>query len=133
MNGTCHLPPSPLEILVSRAIKSVVSVYNTQGGSKTSSTKLLLLEDTPGGPPSSRPRGSAAEDDGRVAGTAKDLVAEVQVDGATFTAIVEAETRQLQSSKQSVAVASPTCRRAPPAEIGSRIVNRRRSTPTTDV
>jgi hypothetical protein len=117
MNGTCHPPPSPLQFLVNRAIKSVVSVYNTtQGGSETSSTKkLLLLLDTPGDPPASRPRGSAAEDDarGRVAGTAKDLVAEVQADGAgstdaTFTAIVEAETRQLQSPKQSVAVVSAT-------------------------
>ena len=116
MNGTCHPPPSPLQFLVNRAIKSVVSVYNTtQGGSETSSTKLLLLEDTPGDPPASRPRGAAAGDDarGRVAGTAKDLVAEVQADGAgstnaTFTAIVEAETRQLQSPKQSVAVVSAT-------------------------
>ena len=114
-NGTCLPPPSPLHILISRAIKSVGSVYNTQGGSETSFTKLLLL-DTPGGPPSSRPRGSAAAgDDGRghVAGTAKDLVAEVQAEGvgstdATFTAIVEAETRQLQSPKQSVAVMEPT-------------------------
>ena len=113
-NGTCLPPPSPLHILISHAIKSVGSVYNTQGGSETSSTKLLLL-DTPGGPPSSRPRESAAEDDGRghVAGTAKDLVAEVQAEGvgstdATFTAIVEAETRQLQSPKQSVAVMEPT-------------------------
>jgi len=114
-NGTCLPPPSPLHILISRAIKSVGSVYNTQGGSETSSTKLLLLLDTPGGPPSSRPRESAAGDDGRghVAGTAKDLVAEVQAEGvgstdATFTAIVEAETRQLQSPKQSVAVMEPT-------------------------
>ena len=114
-NGTCLPPPSPLHILISRAIKSVGSVYNTQGGSETSSTMKLLLLDTPGGPPSSRPRESAAGDDGRghVAGTAKDLVAEVQAEGvgstdATFTAIVEAETRQLQSPKQSVAVMEPT-------------------------
>ena len=107
-NGTCLPPPSPLHI------KSVGSVYNTQGGSETSSTMKLLLLDTPGGPPSSRPRESAAGDDGRghVAGTAKDLVAEVQAEGvgstdATFTAIVEAETRQLQSPKQSVAVMEP--------------------------
>ena len=74
-----------------------------QGGSETSTTKLVL--DTPGDSEMSAPP------HGRVAGTAKDLIAEVQAGGvgstsATFMAIMEVEKRQPPSPKQSSAAAA---------------------------